>query len=49
MTVLSIERRGAPAILHPSADTVVRPGDTVHAFGLPDQLAAFTEAAAIAD
>jgi CPA2 family monovalent cation:H+ antiporter-2 len=49
VTVLSIERRGAPAILHPSADTVIRPGDTVHVFGLPDQLAAFTEAAAIAD
>jgi CPA2 family monovalent cation:H+ antiporter-2 len=49
VTVLSIERRGAPAILHPSADTIVRPGDTVHVFGLPDQLAAFTEAAAIAD
>jgi monovalent cation:H+ antiporter-2, CPA2 family len=49
VTVLSIERRGAPPLLHPSADTVVRAGDTVHVFGLPDQLAAFTEAAAIAD
>ena len=49
VTVLSIERPGAPPLLHPSADTVVRPGDTVHVFGLPDQLAAFTEAAAIAD
>ena len=49
VTVLSIERRGAPAVLHPSADTIIRPGDTVHVFGLPDQLAAFTEAAAIAD
>jgi K+:H+ antiporter len=49
VTVLSIERRGAPAILHPSADTIIRPGDTVHVFGLPDQLATFTEAAAIAD
>ena len=49
VTVLSIERRGAPPLLHPSADTVVRPGDTVHVFGLPTQLAAFVEAAAIAD
>jgi CPA2 family monovalent cation:H+ antiporter-2 len=49
VTVLSIERRGVPSVLHPSADTIVRPGDVVHVFGLPDQLAAFTEAAAIAD
>jgi monovalent cation:H+ antiporter-2, CPA2 family len=49
VTVLSIERRGAPPLLHPSADTIVRSGDTVHVFGLPDQLAAFTEAAAVAD
>jgi K+:H+ antiporter len=49
VTVLSIERPGAPPVLHPSADTVLRPRDTVHVFGLPDQLAAFTESAAIAD
>ena len=49
VTVLSIERPGAPPVLHPSADTVLRPADTVHIFGLPDQLDAFTEAAAIAD
>ena len=49
VSVLSIERRGAPPILHPDADTVVRPGDTVHVFGLPDQLTAFVEVAAVAD
>jgi CPA2 family monovalent cation:H+ antiporter-2 len=49
VTVISIERRGAPPLLHPSADTIIRPGDTVHVFGLPDQLAAFVEIAAFAD
>jgi CPA2 family monovalent cation:H+ antiporter-2 len=49
VTVLSIERRDAPPILHPSADTIVRPGDTVHVFGLPEQITAFVEAAAVAE
>jgi CPA2 family monovalent cation:H+ antiporter-2 len=46
VTVLSIERRGAPPLLHPSAETVVRRGDTVHVFGLPEQIDAFVSAAA---
>ena len=45
VTVLSIERPGGPPLLHPAADDVVRPGDRVHVFGLPDQLQAFAEAA----
>jgi monovalent cation:H+ antiporter-2, CPA2 family len=49
VTVLSIERRGEPPHLHPSAETVVRPGDTVHVFGLPDQIAAFVSAAGDGD
>jgi K+:H+ antiporter len=49
VTVISIERRGAPPLLHPSADTIIRAGDTVHVFGLPAQLAAFVESAAFAD
>jgi CPA2 family monovalent cation:H+ antiporter-2 len=49
VTVLSIERPGQPPLLHPSAETVVRPGDTVHVFGLPEQIAAFVEAAAVSE
>jgi len=49
VTVISIERRGAPPLLHPSAETVVRPGDIVHVFGLPEQITAFVEAAAVAE
>lgn len=45
VTVLSIERRGTPPMLHPSAETIVRPGDVVHVFGLPEQIAAFVSAA----
>jgi CPA2 family monovalent cation:H+ antiporter-2 len=49
VTVISLERPGAPPVLHPSAETVVRPGDTVHVFGLPEQITAFVEAAAVAE
>jgi monovalent cation:H+ antiporter-2, CPA2 family len=49
VTVLSIERPGAPPVLHPPADAVLRPGDRVHVFGLPEQIAAFVEAAVVAD
>jgi CPA2 family monovalent cation:H+ antiporter-2 len=49
VTVLSIERPGAPPLLHPGADDIVRAGDRVHVFGLPEQIAAFVEAAAIAE
>ena len=49
VTVISIERRGAPPLLHPSAEPIVRPGDIVHVFGLPEQISAFIEAAAIAE
>ena len=45
VTVLSIERRGTPPMLHPSAETIVRPGDVVHVFGLPEQIAAFVSEA----
>jgi len=46
VTVISVDRVGATRILHPSAETVVRTGDTVRVFGLPDQIAAFAQAAA---
>ena len=45
VTVISIERPGAAPLLHPDAETVVRPGDTVRIFGLPEQIAAFLRAA----
>jgi CPA2 family monovalent cation:H+ antiporter-2 len=45
VTVISVDRAGADRILHPSAETVVRPGDTVRVFGLPEQIAAFADAA----
>jgi CPA2 family monovalent cation:H+ antiporter-2 len=45
VTVISIERRDGPPLLHPSAETIVRPGDIVHVFGLPEQIAAFMAAA----
>jgi CPA2 family monovalent cation:H+ antiporter-2 len=49
VTVLSIERPGQPPLLHPAAETVVRSGDVVHVFGLPAQIKAFVEAAAVAE
>ncbi|MGH7278148.1 MAG: cation:proton antiporter, partial [Candidatus Rokuibacteriota bacterium] len=41
VTVLSIKREDGQLILHPSADTVFRPGDRVRVFGLPEQIATF--------
>jgi K+:H+ antiporter len=46
VTVISVDRAGAPRIVHPSAEAVLRPGDTVRVFGLPEQIAAFARAAA---
>ena len=46
VTVISVDRPGALRILHPSAETVLRPGDTVRVFGLPEQIAAFVRVAA---
>jgi CPA2 family monovalent cation:H+ antiporter-2 len=46
VTVISVDRPGAVRVLHPSAETVLRSGDTVRVFGLPDQIAAFVRVAA---
>ncbi len=41
VTVVSVERPGGDAVLNPSADTHLRPGDRLRVFGLPEQIAAF--------
>jgi CPA2 family monovalent cation:H+ antiporter-2 len=43
VTVLAITRADGEVILHPSPDTVFRPGDRVRVFGLPAQMAAFMQ------
>ena len=45
VTVLAVHRRHAEPVLNPSADTVLRSGDRVRAFGLPGQLDALAAAA----
>jgi len=41
VTVVSVERPGGEAVVNPSADTHLRPGDRLRVFGLPEQVAAF--------
>jgi CPA2 family monovalent cation:H+ antiporter-2 len=45
VTVVSVERPGGEAVLNPSADTHLRPGDRLRVFGLPEQVAAFRQEA----
>ena len=45
VTVVLLTRAGSGVAAHPSADAVMRPGDRLLAFGLPNQLAAFARAA----
>lgn len=45
VTVVAVSHDGDPTVLHPSAETVLRPGDTVRVFGLPEQIDAFVAAA----
>jgi CPA2 family monovalent cation:H+ antiporter-2 len=44
VTVIGVIRRDGDTVLHPSADTVLRPGDRVRAFGLREQIDAFRSA-----
>ena len=44
VTVVAISR-GEGIVLNPPAETILRPGDTVRVFGLPDQIDAFVAAA----
>jgi CPA2 family monovalent cation:H+ antiporter-2 len=46
VTVVSVERLGGEAVLNPSADTRLRPGDRLRVFGLPEQIDAFRAEAA---
>jgi CPA2 family monovalent cation:H+ antiporter-2 len=46
VTVIAITRADGEVILHPSADTVFRPGDRVRVFGLPGQIREFVRHAA---
>ena len=41
VTVVAITKARGPVLHNPTADTVLRTGDRVRVFGLPDQLAAF--------
>jgi len=41
VTVVSVERAGGEAVVNPSADTRLRPGDRLRIFGLPEQIDAF--------
>jgi CPA2 family monovalent cation:H+ antiporter-2 len=41
VTVVSVERPGHGAVVNPSAETRLRPGDRLRVFGLPEQVEAF--------
>jgi monovalent cation:H+ antiporter-2, CPA2 family len=41
VTVVSVERTDGAAVVNPSADTRLRPGDRLRVFGLPEQIEAF--------
>jgi CPA2 family monovalent cation:H+ antiporter-2 len=41
VTVVSVERPDGDAVVNPSADTRLRPGDRLRVFGLPEQVEAF--------
>ena len=45
VTVVALTRASGAFILHPTAETLLRPGDTVRVFGLPGQIEAFRQAA----
>jgi CPA2 family monovalent cation:H+ antiporter-2 len=44
VTVVALDRPGEETVMHPSAETVLRPGDRVHVFGLPEQVARLEQA-----
>ena len=41
VTVVSVERPDGTAMVNPSAETRLRPGDRLRVFGLPEQVDAF--------
>ena len=46
VTVVSVQRPDGEAVVNPSADTRLRPGDRLRVFGLPEQIDAFRAEAA---
>jgi K+/H+ antiporter YhaU regulatory subunit KhtT len=46
VSVVAIRRANGTHVPHPSADTVLRPGDRVRLFGLPEQIDALLAYAA---
>jgi CPA2 family monovalent cation:H+ antiporter-2 len=47
VTVVAVTRANGAFVLHPGAETILRPGDSVRVFGLPAQVTAFREAARV--
>jgi len=45
VTIVAVTRPGGQVVVNPSAETILRVGDRVRAFGLPEQIAAFREEA----
>ena len=45
VTIVAITRAAGDVLLNPSADTILRPGDRVRLFGLPNQIEEFLAAA----
>lgn len=45
VTVVALTRAGGEVVLHPPADTLLRTGDRLRVFGLPDQIEAFRQEA----
>jgi monovalent cation:H+ antiporter-2, CPA2 family len=45
VTVVAVTRPGGEVVVNPSAETILRAGDRVRAFGLPEQIAAFRDEA----
>ena len=45
VTVVAVTRPGGQVVVNPSAETILRAGDHVRAFGLPEQIDAFREEA----
>jgi len=46
VTVVAVLRRDGP-LLNPVPETILRPGDVVRVFGLPEQIAAFAAEATV--
>jgi CPA2 family monovalent cation:H+ antiporter-2 len=49
VTVVALTRVNGDFVLHPAAETILRPGDSVRVFGRPAQIEAFRQEAATAD